>query len=204
MSFRIATIMMVVLLGSTSVFSAVTLQVPEEIKVVAINEQDLGLGILRANQDIKMDAGISIIQLRYHEFFQHEDHSHDILKSSIVDLTTPVLQENETYHLALINPPRNFEAAQLYKEQPIVGFYNAQNQLLAQYTGRKEKVKSWWSPSIEVKTTNLTQPTVITIPVSKEESVDARVTHQHMIQLWQKVSKTERQKFMMWLNQQIQ
>ncbi|MCO8080478.1 MULTISPECIES: DUF2057 family protein [Acinetobacter] len=192
-----------VFLFSTSVFSAVTVTVPEEIKIVAVNDQEVNSGLLRSNQTYSLDAGINAISVRYNEFFQHSDNSHDILKSGVVTVKTPSLKDGETYRLALIQAPKDFDAAQKYKNQPIIGLYDAKNQLLVQQTGAKDAAKPWFGNRVLTKKLDMT--TQVATPVHQPAAVytqSADQNDQQLIQLWQKASKAERQKFMTWLAEQ--
>ena len=192
-----------VFLFSTSVFSAVTVTVPEEIKIVAVNDQEVNSGLLRSNQTYSLDAGVNAISVRYNEFFQHSDNSHDILKSGVVTVKTPSLKDGETYRLALIQAPKDFDAAQKYKDQPIIGLYDAKNQLLVQQTGAKDAAKPWFGNRVLTKKVDLT--TQAATPVNQPAAVyiqSADQNDQKLIQLWQKASKAERQKFMTWLAEQ--
>ena len=192
-----------VFLFSTSVFSAVTVTVPEEIKIVAVNDQEVKSGLLRSNQTYSLDAGINAISMRYNEFFQHSDNSHDILKSGVVTVKTPSLKDGETYRLALIQAPKDFDAAQKYKNQPIIGLYDAKNQLLVQQTGAKDAAKPWFGNRVLTKKLDMT--TQVATPVHQPAAVytqSADQNDQQLIQLWQKASKAERQKFMTWLAEQ--
>ena len=192
-----------VFLFSTSVFSAVTVTVPEEIKIVAVNDQEVNSGLLRSNQTYSLDAGVNAISVRYNEFFQHSDNSHDILKSGVVTVKTPSLKDGETYRLALIQAPKDFDAAQKYKNQPIIGLYDAKNQLLVQQTGAKDAAKPWFGNRVLTKKLDMT--TQVATPVHQPVAVytqSADQNDQQLIQLWQKASKAERQKFMTWLAEQ--
>lgn len=192
-----------VFLFSTSVFSAVTVTVPEEIKIVAVNDQEVNSGLLRSNQTYSLDAGINAISVRYNEFFQHSDNSHDILKSGVVTVKTPSLKDGESYRLALIQAPKDFDAAQKYKNQPIIGLYDAKNQLLVQQTGAKDAAKPWFGNRVLTKKLDMT--TQVATPVHQPAAVytqSADQNDQQLIQLWQKASKAERQKFMTWLAEQ--
>jgi len=192
-----------VFLFSTSVFSAVTVTVPEEIKVVAVNDQEVNSGLLRSNQTYSLDAGVNAISVRYNEFFQHSDNSHDILKSGVVTVKTPSLKDGETYRLALIQAPKDFDAAQKYKDQPIIGLYDAKNQLLVQQTGAKDAAKPWFGNRVLTKKVDMT--TQAATAVNQPAAVytqSADQNDQQLIQLWLKASKAERQKFMTWLAEQ--
>lgn len=192
-----------VFLFSTPVFSAVTVTIPEEIKIVAVNDQEVSSGLLRSNQTYSLDAGVNAISVRYNEFFQHSDNSHDILKSGVVTVKTPSLKDGETYRLALIQAPKDFDAAQKYKDQPIIGLYDAKNQLLVQQTGAKDAAKPWFGNRVLTKKVDMT--TQAATPVNQPAAVyiqSADQNDQQLIQLWQKASKAERQKFMTWLAEQ--
>ena len=192
-----------VFLFSTPVFSAVTVTVPEEIKIVAVNDQEVNSGLLRSNQTYSLDAGVNAINVRYNEFFQHSDNSHDILKSGVVTVKTPSLKDGETYRLALIQAPKDFDAAQKYKDQPIIGLYDAKNQLLVQQTGGKDAAKPWFGNRVLTKKVDMT--TQAATAVNQPAAIytqSAEQNDQQLIQLWQKASKAERQKFMTWLAEQ--
>ncbi|ENX30286.1 MULTISPECIES: DUF2057 family protein [Acinetobacter] len=192
-----------VFLFSTPVFSAVTVTVPEEIKIVAVNDQEVNSGLLRSNQTYSLDAGVNAISVRYNEFFQHSDNSHDILKSGVVTVKTPSLKDGETYRLALIQAPKDFDAAQKYKDQPIIGLYDAKNQLLVQQTGGKDAAKPWFGNRVLTKKVDMT--TQAATAVNQPAAIytqSAEQNDQQLIQLWQKASKAERQKFMTWLAEQ--
>ena len=219
MGLRI-TAAVVALLGSTSAFSAVILTVPEEIKMIAVNDQEVRSGLLRSDQTYKLDAGTNAISVRYNEFFQHNDNSHDILKSGVVTVKTPELKDGEAYKLALINAPKNFDEAKKYKDQPIIGLYDAKNQLLVQQVGAKDAAKPLLGQSILGKSVDLTTNKVVTptnqpaavytqtastpnvATANVRENASVGQLDQQLIQLWKQASKAERQKFMNWLGEQ--
>ena len=97
---------------SGSVFSAVTINAPEEIAILAVNDQEVNAGLFRAkNNQYKVDAGETSLSVRYVQFFQHLNGEHDVVKSGVVTLKTPVLTDGENYKLALVNAPQDFDAA---------------------------------------------------------------------------------------------
>ncbi|WP_180022729.1 MULTISPECIES: DUF2057 domain-containing protein [unclassified Acinetobacter] len=212
------------LMLSSAGFAAVTLTVPEEIKIVAVNDQEVTGGLFRSTEKYKLDAGENLLTVRYSEFFQHADNSHDILKSGVAAIRTPALIDGQEYRLGLVNAPKDFDAAQKYKDQPIFGLYDRSNQLLVQQAGAKKEQKSIFSngvlgnavdftkkeavpenqpapvyaQSVAVKPTNVVSP----VAASKNVTINENGADQQLIQLWQKASKAERQKFMSWLAEQ--
>ena len=199
---------------SGAAFSAVTISAPEEIKILAVNDQEVNTGLFRAkNNQYKVDAGTSNISVRYTQYFEHLNGEHDIVKSSVVTIRTPILQDGGEYRLDLVNAPENFEAAKKYAEQPIVALFDKNNQILVQQAGANTEQKPWLGQGIFSKTTDLTQkrtavenqpaPVYIQAAVASSESGALAVTgDQQLIQLWQKANKAERQKFMSWLAEQ--
>lgn len=208
------------LMVSGAAFSAVTISAPEEIKILAVNDQEVNTGLFRAkNNQYKVDAGTSNISVRYTQYFEHLNGEHDIVNSSVVTIRTPILQEGGEYRLELVNAPANFEAAKKYAEQPIVALFDKNNEMLVQQVGANTEPKPWLAQGIFSKTTDLTQkktalqnqPAPVYTPaavqskvvaVPSSESPSGVTADQQLIQLWQKANKAERQKFMSWLAEQ--
>ena len=205
------------LMVSGSVFSAVTVTAPEEIKILAVNDQEVNTGLFRSeNNAYKLDAGSSSISLRYIQYFEHMSGEHDIVKSGVVTLKTPNLQDNQTYQLALVNAPKTFEDAKKYAEQPTVALYDQKQQVLVQQTGANTEQKPWLSRSMFGGAVDLTQknvkapvnqpPAVYAAPQATAQTVQlstqASAVDKQLIELWKKADKTERQKFMSWVAEQ--
>ncbi len=210
----------IALMACSSAFSAAIIAVPEEIKLLAVNDQEVRSGLFSSAQQVKVNAGENVMNLRYQQYFEHHNGAHDILKSGVITLKTPILQDGENYRLALVNPPKDFDAAKEFKDQPSVGLYNQKNQLLVQQTGAKASSTGWLGGSWLNKTLDTTQnsaainqpaavytaaavlpseeTTSATLPTAKQ----TQGKEQQLIQLWQQASKVERQKFMSWLAEQ--
>ena len=198
---------------SSAVFSAVTLTVPDEIKVLAVNDKEVFGNLLRSKDQFKVDAGVNTLQVRYQGYYQHADNSHDVLKSGVVSLQTPALQDGVSYKLALIDAPKDFDQAERYKDQPIIGLYDQNNKLIVQQAGAKNQ-KSWLanafsdSSAVDLSTAKAV-PAEQPAPVyyvqaeSGAKRVDIKSAQdQQLIQAWQNATKVERQKFMSWLAEQ--
>ena len=204
------------LLFSSSVFSAVTLTAPEEIVILAVNGQEVNRGLVPSREEgYKVDAGNLTVNVRYREYFDHLNGEHDIVKSGVVTIQTANLQDNQTYRLSLIDAPKNFEAAKKYADQPTVALYDQNKQLVVQQTGANNEAQPWFSGSNLIsRTLDLTQknknnvvnqPAAVyaanaVVPVTSTVNSGSAVTaDQQLVELWQKASKSERQKFMAWL-----
>lgn len=202
------------ILASVTTFSAVIITAPEEIKILAVNDQEVNTGLFRAkNNQYKVDAGKNSLSVRYNQYFEHLNGEHDIVKSGVITLTTPLLKDGESYALNLVNAPTNYETAKKYAEQPVIALFDQNKKILVQQTGANTQQKPWLSQSLFGKVTDLTQkksiplnqPAPVYSQTSVTESVEDRsisTTDQQLIQLWKKSSKIERQKFMNWLGEQ--
>lgn len=202
------------ILASVTTFSAVTITAPEEIKILAVNDQEVNTGLFRAkNNQYKVDAGKNSLSVRYNQYFEHLNGEHDIVKSGVITLTTPLLKDGESYALNLVNAPTNYETAKKYAEQPVIALFDQNKKILVKQTGANTQQKPWLSQSLFGKVTDLTQkksiplnqPAPVYSQTSVTESVEDRsisTTDQQLIQLWKKSSKIERQKFMNWLGEQ--
>ena len=219
MAFKLG-VAAIALMACSSAFSAVTISVPEEIKLLTVNDQEIRSGLFSSAQQVKVNAGENVINLRYQQYFEHHNGAHDILKSGVITLKTPILQDGENYRLALVNPPKDFDAAKEFKDQPSVGLYNQKNQLLVQQTGAKASSTGWLIGSLRNKTVDVTQnsttvnqpaavytaaallPSEKTTSVTLHTQKQTQGKEQQLIQLWQQATKAERQKFMSWLAEQ--
>lgn len=206
---------------SGSVFSAVTITAPEEIVILAVNGQEVNNGLLASKKNnYQVDPGNLTVNVRYREYFEHLNGEHDIVKSGVVTLQATELKDKQSYVLGLVNAPKSFEAAKKYAEQPTVALYDQNKKLVVQQTGANNEAQPWFTGSNLIsRTLDLTsknknnavnQPApvygaaatnqVIEAPIPTVASTNSiKSTDQQLVDLWQKASKAERQKFMAWL-----
>lgn len=211
------------LLLSSSVFSAVTITAPEEIVILAVNGQEVNSGLIPSKKNnYQVDPGSLTVNVRYREYFEHLNGEHDIVKSGVVTIQAPDLQDNQSYSLGLVNAPKNFDAAKKYADQPTVALYDQNKKLVVQQTGANNEAQPWFTGSnLLSRTLDLTQKNknnaanqpapvyagttsqvAATAPVAVTTAATvgtAKTTDQQLVELWQKASKAERQKFMAWL-----
>ncbi len=213
---------------SVPALAQVVVQAPEEIVVVAIDDQEIRGGLFRGEKNIyQLDAGQHSISVKYQQIFYHLSGEHDVLKSNIVTLNQVDLKDGEKYQLALLNPPQDFEAGKQFAKQPTVALKNQSGQIVAQQTGANSEAKPWFSKGIftnvfdlrqdetaaqaATTTSQAVQPEATTTAVAATTTVvessapvaqAARSKDQLLIELWKKASPQERQKFTAWLAEQ--
>lgn len=209
------------LLLSSSVFSAVTITAPEEILILAVNGQEVNNGLIPSKKNnYQVDPGNLTVNVRYREYFEHLNGEHDIVKSGVVTIQTTDLKDNQTYNLALVNAPKDFSQAKKFAEQPTVALYDQSKKLVVQQTGANNEAQPWFSGnSLLARTLDLTQKNKnnvvnqpapvyaasttnvepVAVTATTVVSGNIKTTDQQLVDLWQKASKAERQKFMAWL-----
>ena len=209
------------LLLSSSVFSAVTITAPEEIVILAVNGQEVNNGLIPSKKNnYQVDPGNLTVNVRYREYFEHLNGEHDIVKSGVVTIQTTDLKDNQTYNLALVNAPKDFSQAKKFAEQPTVALYDQSKKLVVQQTGANNEAQPWFSGNSSLaRTLDLTQKNKnnvvnqpapvyaastknvapVAVTATTVVSGNIKTTDQQLVDLWQKASKAERQKFMAWL-----
>ena len=209
------------LLLSSSVFSAVTITAPEEIVILAVNGQEVNNGLIPSKKNnYQVDSGNLTVNVRYREYFEHLNGEHDIVKSGVVTIQTADLKDNQTYNLGLVNAPKDFSQAKKFAEQPTVALYDQSKKLVVQQTGANNEAQPWFSGnSLLARTLDLTQKNKnnvvnqpapvyaastknvapVAVTATTVVSGNIKTTDQQLVDLWQKASKAERQKFMAWL-----
>ena len=220
MSLRVGVAAFGLLLRS-SVFSAVTITAPEEIVILAVNGQEVNNGLIPSKKNnYQVDPGNLTVNVRYREYFEHLNGEHDIVKSGVVTIQTTDLKDNQTYNLALVNAPKDFSQAKKFAEQPTVALYDQSKKLVVQQTGANNEAQPWFSGnSLLARTLDLTQKNKnnvvnqpapvyaasttnvapVAVTATTVVSGNIKTTDQQLVELWQKASKAERQKFMAWL-----
>lgn len=206
-------VVMALAVASIPAWADVKISAPEHITVMAIDGQDVKRGFLKAQKsEYKVDAGQHIFHVRYEQFFDHvNSDEHDIIKSDTVMIETPALVDGEQYQLKLTQSIQDIDSAREFARNPSIGLYNQQGQLVAQhqavqsqstfagglFTRSYDFTKSK-KPTVAPSTSTVTQPATSSVkPVSAPSQKG-----QALIQLWQSSSSTDREAFLIWLNQQ--
>ena len=213
---------------SQNLYAASTITAPDEIVIVGINDQAIKSSLLKKSKEYKVNPGTLSLSVRYQAYFEDNLNRHDIVKSDVLRLDVPQIQDNQRYVLKLINAPKDHDDAKKYAEQPMIALFDQNNQQVVQELKMSNQPRNSILGGLFSDSVDLTQaaPTnnssVVTRQTAKTQSstgaqpvntqiavkqastqlANVKSVDQHMIQLWQNASKAERQKFMTWLAEQ--
>ncbi|MBP2280364.1 uncharacterized protein YccT (UPF0319 family) [Psychrobacter sp. PL19] len=119
--------------GSVSMLShaAVTLLVDDNIKVTAINGQELKQSIFQsATKEFTLQPGQHVITAKYDRLYNLPRDEHDYLRSGNISVAAD-LTDNQTYRLTMPNQPERYEAAKEYAKLPTLAVQQ-NNTIIAQ------------------------------------------------------------------------
>ncbi len=213
---------------SQNLYAASTITAPDDIVIVGINDQAIKSSLLKKSKEYKVNPGALSLSVRYQAYFEDNLNRHDIVKSDVLRLDVPQIQDNQRYVLKLINAPKDHDDAKKYAEQPMIALFDQNNQQVVQELKMSNQPRNSILGGLFSDSVDLTQaaPTnnssVVTRQTAKTQSstgaqpvntqiavkqastqlANVKSVDQHMIQLWQNASKAERQKFMTWLAEQ--
>jgi len=202
---------------ATSAQAAVTLVTPEEIPVLALDQQEVSGSFFRSSKTTyKLDPGTHEIAVRYEQLFNLTNGEHDVLKSAVVSVRAN-LEDNKTYRLSLVNPPKNYDVAKDYVKQPIIAVLDEQGKIIAQQQGLDNAPKPMLGSSFfnrvmdfrnkpemqkdltTSQTDNNSQAVTASVKASTVSTTGANDNLEQLKQLWQNASKQEREQFMQFI-----
>ena len=202
---------------ATSAQAAVTLVTPEEIPVLALDQQEVNGSFFRSNKTTyKLDPGTHEIAVRYEQLFNLTNGDHDVLKSAVVSVRAN-LEDNKTYRLSLVNPPKNYDVAKNYVKQPIIAVLDEQGKVIAQQQGLDNAPKPMLGSSFfnrvmdfrnkpemqkdltTSQTDNNRQAVTSSVKASTVSNTGTNDNLEQLKQLWQNASKQEREQFMQFI-----
>lgn len=98
--------------------AAVTLNVDDNIKVTAINGQEVKQSIFQDSaKSFTLQPGQHAITAKYDRLFKLARDEHDYLRSGNISVAAQ-LADNQTYRLTMLNQPEDYAAAKKYAERP--------------------------------------------------------------------------------------
>lgn len=191
------------LMMSSFVNADTLLKIQNGIIVQEINGAEVKKDLFNSyKSEYSLESGQNDLIVYYYQYFDAENGigAHDIVKSSPVYIKTPVLRNNETYRLAMINPPKNNDDAKKYAKQPEFALYNSYNELLMTQIGGNTKKGIIHSIFNEQKI-DQRQPQVVYTLI--EPDIAHGDTLNHLLIAWKNATKEDKQKFMLWIAEQV-
>ena len=117
---KLTTAALLVSVGSVSVIShaEVTLLVDDNIKVTAINGQELKQSIFQPlTKQFTLQPGQHVLTAKYDRLYNFPRDEHDYLRSGNISVAAD-LMDNQTYRLTMPGQPEDYAAAKEYIKQP--------------------------------------------------------------------------------------
>ena len=122
--------------GSMSMLSqaAVTLLVDDNIKVTAINGQELKQSLFQSStKEFTLQPGQHVITAKYDRLYNLPRDEHDYLRSGNISVAAD-LADNQSYRLTMPNQPEDYAAAKKYAQRPSLAIQN-NNTVIASQQG---------------------------------------------------------------------
>ncbi len=117
---KLTTAALLMSVGSVSVLShaEVTLLVDDNIKVTAINGQELKQSIFQPlTKQFTLQPGQHVLTAKYDRLYNLPRDEHDYLRSGNISVAAD-LTDNQTYRLTMPGQPEAYDAAKEYAQQP--------------------------------------------------------------------------------------
>ncbi|WLP93826.1 DUF2057 family protein [Psychrobacter sp. M13] len=117
---KLTTAALLMSVGSVSVLShaEVTLLVDDNIKVTAINGQELKQSIFQPlTKQFTLQPGQHVLTAKYDRLYNLPRDEHDYLRSGNISVAAD-LTDNQTYRLTMPGQPEDYDAAKEYAQQP--------------------------------------------------------------------------------------
>lgn len=209
----------------TSAQSAVTLLVDDNIKVTAINGQELQQSIFQENtKKFTLQPGKHVITAKYDRLFNLRRDEHDYLRSANISVAAD-MADNQTYRLIMPNQPNDYETAKAFAKRPTLavsqngtviasqqssgnansGIFSGLNKALGGVFGgsseaqlqNQEVIAALDSKPVPASTTqaSVVQPPNQAAQATKADTLDS------FMQLWLNATPNEREKIRQWILQ---
>ncbi|MDO5652328.1 MAG: DUF2057 family protein [Moraxella sp.] len=200
------------LLGATTAYADVTLNVDDNIKVTAINGQNITQSALQPlKRQFNLAAGRHVITAKYDRLYDNVGfgNSHDYLRSDNVTVTAD-LADNQTYRLVMPGQPTRYNDAKEYAKAPTLAIMQgntviAQESATAKTGGLFGAIGSVFGRSdaasenqrVISAVQNQPAPAPVSAPVTRPNAGNLDT----FMQIWLNASDEERQKIRQWVQQ---
>ncbi|WP_201575224.1 DUF2057 family protein [Psychrobacter sp. H8-1] len=210
------------LIGASSVsmlsHAAVKLLVDDNIKVTAINGQELKQSVFQPlTKEFTLQPGKHVITAKYDRLYNLNRDEHDYLRSGNVSVAAEMM-DNQTYRLTMPNQPEDYAAAKEYAEKPTLAVQQGNTVIASQqsvssggglFSGLGNALGGVFSGGGDAQLQNqraiaaLDQPSTTnqTVVTQTSSTVTSASTLDQFMQLWLKATPTEREKIRQWIQQ---
>ncbi len=210
------------LIGASSVsmlsHAAVKLLVDDNIKVTAINGQELKQSVFQPlTKEFTLQPGKHVITAKYDRLYNLRRDEHDYLRSGNVSVAAEMM-DNQTYRLTMPNQPEDYAAAKEYAEKPTLAVQQGNTVIASQqsvssggglFSGLGNALGGVFSGGGDAQLQNqraiaaLDQPSTTnqTVVTQTSSTVTSASTLDQFMQLWLKATPTEREKIRQWIQQ---
>ena len=209
--------------GSISIMShaAVTLLVDNNIKVTAINGQELTQSLFQPlTKEFTLQPGQHVITAKYDRLYNLPRDEHDYLRSGNISVAADMV-DNQTYRLTMPDQPEDYEAARKYAKSPTLAIQQNNTVIARQKSlgGNDGSIFSGLGKALggvfggggdaqlqnqqaiaALGQNNTNTGTVTSIKQTTNVSTSSSTLDQFM-QLWLNSTPTEREKMRQWIQQ---
>ena len=192
----------------------VTLSVDDNIKVTAINGQQVNSSPFQSlKKSFNLQPGKHVITAKYDRLYDLRNDEHDYLRSGNVTVTAE-MQDNQTYRLAMPGQPEKYEEAKQYAKAPTLavmkgsqvvskstgvieegGLFSSITSLFGSNDAQMENQKAIAAINADGKSSNSNA----IAPVSTNSNSAQADTLDRFMQLWLQATPDEREKIRQWI-----
>lgn len=212
-----ATLLIGTTLLNSQAHADVTLLVDDNIKVTAINGNEITQSPFQPlKQTFTLQAGKHVITAKYDRLFVFNKDKHDYLRSANVSVATD-LADNQTYRLTMPNQPKDYDTAKTYAKQPTLAIQQGDKILAEQkgiagsdggfLSGLTGAIGGLFGGSGSAKTANQTAIASLQAAPATQASTPASTptkeadTLDQFMQIWLKATPSERAKIKQWISE---
>ncbi|MCC3307942.1 DUF2057 domain-containing protein [Psychrobacter sanguinis] len=202
------------LFSLTFAHAEVTLSVDDNIKVTAINGQQMNSSPFQSlKKSFNLQPGKHVITAKYDRLYDLRNDEHDYLRSGNVTVTAE-MQDNQTYRLAMPGQPEKYEEAKQYAKAPTLavmkgsqvvskstgvieegGLFSSITSLFGSNDAQMENQKAIAAINADGKSSNSNA----IAPVSTNSNSAQADTLDRFMQLWLQATPDEREKIRQWI-----
>ena len=202
------------LFSLTFAHAEVTLSVDDNIKVTAINGQQVNSSPFQSlKKSFNLQPGKHVITAKYDRLYDLRNDEHDYLRSGNVTVTAE-MQDNQTYRLAMPGQPEKYEEAKKYAKAPTLavmkgsqvvskstgvieegGLFSSITSLFGSNDAQMENQKAIAAINADGKSSSSNA----IAPVSTNSNSAQADTLDRFMQLWLQATPDEREKIRQWI-----